>query len=107
MDFAIGIYDPLAAYLHPSRFRLGDGDRGPEHCRREGGRFRQVPEGLQHELLVKETDVPQFPQRRVYNDELRAQELIAAYNREGGAMVKRENTHKQAEANKAFAHFAW
>ncbi len=36
-----------------------------------------------------------------------AQELIGAYNREGGAMMKRENTHKQAEANKAFAHFAW
>ena len=36
-----------------------------------------------------------------------AQELIGAYNREGGAMIKRENTHKQAEANKAFAHFAW
>ena len=36
-----------------------------------------------------------------------AQELTAAYNREGGAMIKRENTHKQAEANKAFAHFAW
>jgi len=36
-----------------------------------------------------------------------AQELVAAYNREGGAMLKRDNTHKQAEANKAFAHFAW
>ncbi len=36
-----------------------------------------------------------------------AQELVAAYNREGTAMLKRENTHKQAEANKAFAHFAF
>ena len=36
-----------------------------------------------------------------------ADELIAAYNREGGAYMKRENAHKQAEANKAFAHFAW
>ena len=36
-----------------------------------------------------------------------ADELLAAYNREGGAMAKRENTHKMAEANKAFAHFAW
>ena len=36
-----------------------------------------------------------------------AAELVAAYNREGNAMLKRENTHKQAEANKAFAHFAW
>jgi small subunit ribosomal protein S7 len=36
-----------------------------------------------------------------------ADELLAAFNREGGAMAKRENTHKMAEANKAFAHFAW
>ncbi|MFT7631197.1 MAG: small subunit ribosomal protein S7, partial [Mariniblastus sp.] len=36
-----------------------------------------------------------------------ADELVAAYNREGGAMTKRENTHRMAEANKAFAHFAW
>jgi small subunit ribosomal protein S7 len=36
-----------------------------------------------------------------------ATELIAAYNREGAAMTKRENVHRMAEANKAFAHFAW
>ena len=36
-----------------------------------------------------------------------ANELIAAYNGEGGAMTTRENVHKMAEANKAFAHFAW
>ena len=36
-----------------------------------------------------------------------ADELVAAYNREGAAMTKRENTHRMAEANKAFAHFAW
>ncbi len=36
-----------------------------------------------------------------------AEELLAAYNKEGGAYLKRENAHKQAEANKAFAHFAW
>ncbi|MFO0933677.1 MAG: 30S ribosomal protein S7 [Planctomycetota bacterium] len=36
-----------------------------------------------------------------------AEELLAAFNREGGAMAKRDNTHKMAEANKAFAHFAW
>ena len=34
-------------------------------------------------------------------------ELMAAYRREGEAMTKRENTIKMAEANKAFAHFAW
>jgi small subunit ribosomal protein S7 len=36
-----------------------------------------------------------------------ANELVAAYNREGTAMTRRENVHRMAEANKAFAHFAW
>ncbi|MCR4412498.1 MAG: 30S ribosomal protein S7 [Thermoguttaceae bacterium] len=36
-----------------------------------------------------------------------AAELIAAYNREGVAYTKRENVHRMADANKAFAHFAW
>jgi small subunit ribosomal protein S7 len=36
-----------------------------------------------------------------------ADELIAAFNREGAAITKRENVHKMADANKAFAHFAW
>jgi small subunit ribosomal protein S7 len=36
-----------------------------------------------------------------------ADELTAAYRREGDAMTKRENTIKMAESNKAFAHFAW
>lgn len=36
-----------------------------------------------------------------------ADEIVAAYNREGAAISKRENTHRMAEANKAFAHFAW
>ncbi|MBC8478441.1 MAG: 30S ribosomal protein S7 [Candidatus Delongbacteria bacterium] len=34
-------------------------------------------------------------------------ELIAAYNKEGGAFKKREDVHRMAEANKAFAHFRW
>jgi small subunit ribosomal protein S7 len=36
-----------------------------------------------------------------------ADELMAAYRREGEAMTKRENTIKMADANKAFSHFAW
>lgn len=36
-----------------------------------------------------------------------ADELFAAYKREGAAYTKRENVHRMAEANKAFAHFAW
>ena len=36
-----------------------------------------------------------------------ADEIIAASKNEGEAVKKRENVHKMAEANKAFAHFAW
>ncbi len=36
-----------------------------------------------------------------------ADELMAAYNKEGAAITRRENVHRMAEANKAFAHFAW
>ena len=36
-----------------------------------------------------------------------ADELIAAYNRDGAAITRRENVHRMADANKAFAHFAW
>ncbi len=36
-----------------------------------------------------------------------ADELTAAFKREGVAMTRRENVHRMADANKAFAHFAW
>jgi len=36
-----------------------------------------------------------------------ASELMDAYRKEGNAMTTRENVHRMAEANKAFAHFAW
>ncbi len=36
-----------------------------------------------------------------------AEEIVAAYKREGAAVTKRDNVHRMADANKAFAHFAW
>lgn len=36
-----------------------------------------------------------------------AEEIIAAYKGEGSCVKKRDDTHKMAEANKAFAHFRW
>ena len=36
-----------------------------------------------------------------------AAEIIDAYNNTGGAVKKKEDTHKMAEANKAFAHYRW
>jgi small subunit ribosomal protein S7 len=40
-------------------------------------------------------------------DERLAAELLDAYNNTGTAFKKREDTHKMAEANKAFAHYRW
>ena len=39
--------------------------------------------------------------------QLLAEEILAASKNEGEAAKKKENMHKMAEANKAFAHFAW
>lgn len=36
-----------------------------------------------------------------------AEEIMSAYKREGSVLKKREDTHKMAESNKAFAHFKW
>jgi small subunit ribosomal protein S7 len=36
-----------------------------------------------------------------------ANEILAAYKKEGSTIKKREDTHRMAEANKAFAHFRW
>jgi small subunit ribosomal protein S7 len=36
-----------------------------------------------------------------------AEEILAAFKREGAAVTKRDNVHRMADANKAFAHFAW
>lgn len=36
-----------------------------------------------------------------------ADEILDAYNKQGAAMTVRDNVHRMAEANKAFAHFAW
>ena len=36
-----------------------------------------------------------------------AEEIVAAYNKEGAAMTSRENMHRMAEANRAFAHYGW
>lgn len=40
-------------------------------------------------------------------DQKLGEELIEAFNNQGSAVKKKLDTHKMAEANKAFAHFAW
>ena len=43
---------------------------------------------------------------RPFSDRL-ADEFMAAFRKEGKAMATRDQTHRMADANKAFAHFAW
>jgi small subunit ribosomal protein S7 len=79
--------------------------------RRIGGATYQVPIEVRSErrtsLAIKW--LVQFARERkgVPMAEALAAELLAAYNREGAAVKKRENMHKMAEANRAFAHYRW
>ena len=79
--------------------------------RRVGGANYQIPREVRPErrqfLSMKWIiDVARAKKGKAMAEKL-AEEIIAASNNEGDAVRKRENTHKMAEANKAFAHFAW
>lgn len=79
--------------------------------RRIGGANYQVPREVRTErrLSLAMRWILQAARARkgVTSDKAIAEELLAAYNNEGAAVTKKENTHKMAESNKAFAHFAW
>ena len=79
--------------------------------RRIGGANYQVPREVRPErrsfLAMKWIiGAAKAKKGRPMKDKL-AEELILANKNEGEAVKKRENTHKMAEANKAFAHFSW
>jgi len=79
--------------------------------RRVGGANYQVPREVRPERRIALAyrwiiDAARAKKGKPMHERL-ADELIAASNNEGEAIRKRENTHKMAEANKAFAHFAW
>lgn len=79
--------------------------------RRVGGANYQVPVEVRPErrnaLAIRWIiDAARNKKGAPMNEKL-ATELIAASKNEGEAIKKRENTHKMAEANKAFAHFSW
>jgi len=77
--------------------------------RRVGGATFQVPLEVRADrkisLSVKNMIVFSRQRSGKSMSEKLATEIIAAYNEEGGAFKKKEDTHKMAEANKAFAHF--
>jgi len=79
--------------------------------RRVGGSTYQVPVEIRAERrtslamrwLVKYADARA---EKTLTDKLAA-EIVDAYNNRGAAVKKREDTHKMAEANRAFAHYRW
>lgn len=80
-------------------------------ARRVGGANYQIPREVRPErrqfLSMKWiVEAARSKKGKPMHEKL-AEEIIAASNNEGDAIKKRENTHKMAEANKAFAHFAW
>jgi len=79
--------------------------------RRVGGATYQVPvevnESRRHALAIRWIiGFSKARNEKTMADKL-ASELIAASSKEGASIKKREDTHKMAEANKAFAHFRW
>jgi small subunit ribosomal protein S7 len=79
--------------------------------RRVGGATYQVPVEIRPErrnaLAIRW--IISFAQKRTGNSmtEKLAAELLDAYQNRGGAVKKRDDTHRMAEANKAFAHYRW
>ncbi|MFH0755941.1 MAG: 30S ribosomal protein S7 [Bacteroidota bacterium] len=77
--------------------------------RRVGGATFQVPMEVRpdRKISISMKNMILFARKRAGKSmsEKLAAETIAAYNNEGGAYKKKEDTHRMAEANKAFAHF--
>jgi small subunit ribosomal protein S7 len=79
--------------------------------RRVGGANYQVPREVRPErrlaLALRWIIAAARSQKGVPMHKALAQELLQAAKEEGSAVKKKEDTHKMAEANRAFAHFAW
>ena len=77
--------------------------------RRVGGATFQVPMEIRpdRKVSISMKNLISFARKRAGHSmaERLAAEVMAAYNQEGGAFKRKEDTHRMAEANKAFAHF--
>jgi small subunit ribosomal protein S7 len=80
-------------------------------ARRVGGATYQIPTEVRQDrsvALAIRWLIAYASERKEKSFSLKlASEFIAAANSEGNAVKKKEDTHKMAEANKAFAHFKW
>jgi len=79
--------------------------------RRVGGATYQVPIEVRQErgtsiALRWIRDFARTKKGKSMKEKL-TEEIVSAYKGEGSAIKKRDDTHKMAEANKAFAHFRW
>jgi len=79
--------------------------------RRIGGATYQVPMEVEKNrgnfmAMMWIRDFARGKKGKPMKDRL-ADELMDAYNKTGGALKKREDTHRMAEANKAFSHYRW
>ena len=79
--------------------------------RRVGGATFQIPQEIRPSRRLSLGMKWMILAARKRNDKSMAQklanEVMAAFNNEGGAYKKKEDTHRMAEANKAFSHFRW
>ena len=79
--------------------------------RRVGGATYQVPTEIssRRQLALALRWLVQYSgaKKGMPMERAMAQELMDAYKNQGNAIKKRDDTHKMAQANKAFAHYAW
>ena len=79
--------------------------------KRVGGAAYQVPmqvsRNRQQSLAIRWLLLSVREKKGRGTHETLAEDIVAAYKREGAAVTKRDNVHRMADANKAFAHFAW
>jgi small subunit ribosomal protein S7 len=77
--------------------------------RRVGGATFQVPTEIRQDrkVAISIKNLVEFARKRSGRSmsEKLAAEIVAAYNSEGGAFKRKEDTHRMADANKAFSHF--
>ena len=99
---AITVFDTALANVKPSM---------EVRSRRVGGANYQVPvevrKDRQLSLALRWIIAAAKAKKGKAMSERLADELMAAYKEEGEAVTKKVNVHKMADANKAFAHFAW
>ncbi len=117
-DIVYGAFDIIKEKLKVEdpleTFTMALNNAGPlteVRSRRIGGANYQVPREVRPERRFMLAfrwiiDAAQSKKGKAMRFKL-ADELMQAANNEGSAVKKKEDTHRMAEANKAFAHFAW